>query len=515
MKENIYTIFHEAFLVDLEKTCICIEGENYTYKQVNDFSTGIYEFVRRVKSRNIGIMSHRTLCTYSGILGILKANRSYVPISYKIPESKIKNIIELTEIELIIADFNFLNLALRSIKDLDQKIKILIPEISKKRKFDVDKKNIELYFRNDLNIFCRHNPLFHSKNKNDVAYIMFTSGSTGVPKGVEIKHKQVFSYVKNINALVDFNSDDRFSQTFDISFDLSVHDLFVCWSNRATLCIPSRLILNPIKYIIENKISVWFSVPSVVDSTLKFFSSKRVLLDTLRLSLFCGEPLEYSQVIGWKQLAINSLIFNLYGPTEATIAISHYQCSLVNNKRGIVPLGTIFTDQKYIIDKENHTYGEGELCLSGSQVITRYYQSSESQHAFFLKNSHFWYRTGDIVVEEDGTLYFKRRKDDQIKLNGYRIELGEINRVLKDLTLAKKVVSCIDKKEIVSFVFDKSKNIDNHSILQKCSLHLPSYSVPKKIIYLDLKRMPLSINGKIDNKKLLEIYVSDKKTSKY
>jgi amino acid adenylation domain-containing protein len=289
---------------------------------------------------------------------------------------------------------------------------------------------------------------------NDTAYLLFTSGSTGVPKGVAVSQSNAVAYMEYAAKRFGIHGRDRCSQNFDLTFDLSVHDLFTCWDAGATLCPYAEQTLTPATLVEEKKLTVWFSVPSVA-----MFASKLGLLEpgafpTLRWSLFCGEALSSSLAAAWQAAANNSILENLYGPTEATIAITYYRWDSATSPaecvRGLVPIGWPFDGQQVCAVNEDLApvpFGEsGELCLGGSQVTRGYLNDPEKTAKSFVRLKHtgdqVWYRTGDLVRQDErGCLFYLGRRDFQVKVNGYRVELQEIDLVLREAARTELAVA--------------------------------------------------------------------------
>ena len=318
-----------------------------------------------------------------------------------------------------------------------------------------------------------------------------------------------------------FHENDRCSQNFDLTFDLSVHDLFVCWDAGATLVPYSEQTLTPATLIDEKELTCWFSVPSVA-----MFASKVGLLTpgafpTLRWSLFCGEALSASLAEAWQQAANNSVVENLYGPTEATIAITWYrwnsQTSPAECVSGLVPIGWPFDGQQICAVNDNGevvpTGETGELCLGGSQVTRGYLNDPEKTAKSFVKLPHtgdqLWYRTGDLVRMDDrGCAYYLGRRDFQVKISGYRVELQEIDLVLRQASKTELAVAIPwplsegSASGIVGVVSGADPASDQE-VIKACQQRLPRYMVPARIYHFD--QLPLNVNGKIDRGKITEM----------
>jgi non-ribosomal peptide synthetase component F len=348
---------------------------------------------------------------------------------------------------------------------------------------------------------------------------MFTSGTTGVPKGVAVRYDNVTAYLAAFRRFAPIHSEDRCSQFFDLSFDLSVHDMFVTWTNGACLCVPtSDELIDPVGFADRVSLSCWFSVPSVANMALRMRRLKPGVLPKLRLSLFCGEPLPTSLAQTWSECAPSAEIWNLYGPTEATIAITahRFDPSLASTMPATVPLGDAYAGCAAVAitaDGNLADAGEvGEFWLGGPQISDGYINNPAELAAKFVEAriADFafsrWYKTGDLVRRDLhwGHVY-EGRIDDQVKISGYRVELLEVEEMLRWAADTPEVAALAwpqtqsgSAEGVVGFVC--GAKFEGREVIRRCRTVLPPYMAPQRII--ELEALPLNANGKVDRKAL-------------
>lgn len=518
-KINVLNGFYKSLHSYPENTAVIVNNKEYTYSSLGSIAEKIRRLVTTSNvdfNNTIGLLTSRSVASYAAIIGVLAAGKAVMPINKEFPVERSLKMIEQANARCIIVSvecYAVLGILLRYIK---KKITLILIDFPEEKLVEITFYKHEIMFlesseeKNQLEIAL--------VEKSKTAYLLFTSGSTGEPKGVAVSHENFDSYLEQASLYYEFNSSDRFSQMFELTFDLSMHDMFVCWNSGGCLCVPNDSdLLFPVTYIKKTKLSVWFSVPTLAMLIDKYGRLLESSFPDLKYSLFCGEALPESLVKKWSLAAPNSIIENLYGPTETTIAVSRYKVpsnlDAVKSINGLISIGTIFDKQQFkIIDENQRPLGKkmiGELCIAGNQVTKGYLNNSKETNEKYIyinndKNKR-WYRTGDLVEEgDDGNLYYYGRIDNQVKINGHRVELDEISQVIRAYIHCELITTVILKEEndnnIISLIAGHNIIYEKNKIIEYCKSRLPSYMVPNDIIFVE--SMPTNLSGKVDVNKI-------------
>lgn len=445
------------------------------------------------------VFMDKSIKQYVSMLGILCSGNYYVPLDTKMPVERLNNILKTIDASCALSDKSFDNKLIESgytgeILHIDD----LLSEIPE----EVVENHFELTDR-------------------DPAYVLFTSGSTGIPKGVVISHRAVIDYIEWQNKTLPIDASSIIGSQAPFYFDASVPDIYTPISTGAELClIPEKYFVFQnalINFINENNINTLIWVPSALINLCEnkdFYNSG---INDLRLIMFCGETMPTKHLNIWKNKYPDAVYVNLYGPTEATYACSYYIVNRDFANDEAMPIGRACENSRIIlIDDENKLVtneGEyGEICISGSCLMNGYFKMPEktdevlTQNPIVTEYSELIYHTGDIAEYNSyHEINFIGRKDFQIKHRGYRIELGEIETAGYNIpeVLQNCVVYLEDIDEIIAFY--KVNNIDEKAVYHALKKKVPKYMLPSKIIIID--DFPLTANKKIDRKKLVENYL--------
>jgi D-alanine--poly(phosphoribitol) ligase subunit 1 len=346
----------------------------------------------------------------------------------------------------------------------------------------------------------------------DPVYIIHTSGSTGVPKGVVIPHRSVIDYIEWARATYAVTEVDTIGNQAPFHFDNSTLDLYLCFATGATLVlIPEDLFLFPIKlieYLAAQEVRLIFWVPSAMAAVANTDVLAKTTLPGLTKILFAGEVMQNRHLNYWRRYFPNALFSNLYGPTEITVDCTYYIVDREFADDEPLPIGFPCRNSDVLIlnDRQHPAVaGErGELCVRGSSLALGYWNDPEKTAAAFAQNPlnpHYperIYRTGDVVWRnEQGEIYFAGRNDHQIKHLGYRIELGEIETAALSVPEVRNACVVYDQGKSQIVMFYQSERELGAAALRKALLEkLSKYMVPGMFVHLP--DLPLNANGKID-----------------
>jgi amino acid adenylation domain-containing protein len=483
-------------------TALEVGAEKLSYAELHDLAERLA--VRLVAAnggvapRRVGLLASRSVTAYAGYLAILRTGAAVVPLHPDFPRARTAAMVAAAGVELLIAD--------APLADAELEVPLLVagPEGSAAMGSEP---------------FAELPPC--PAAPEDVAYILFTSGSTGTPKAVPTLHRNVAAYMGHVADRYEAGPGSRLSQTFDLTFDVSVHDLFVAWGCAGTLVVPRRSqLLAPVKFINAHRLTHWFSVPSLVSFAARSGKLEPGAMPTLRWSLFAGEPLTLTQARAWQAAAPAGRLVNLYGPTEITVTCTEYRLprrlrDWPSPANGTVPIGTRYPSLEFLLLDENGRPGtDGELCIRGPQRFPGYLEPANNVGRFASLDEHgavheytgtapltdlHWYRTGDRVTEQEGRLVHLGRIDHQVKIRGHRIELGEIEAQLREQAGVRDAIAvAVDgpdgEKSLEAAVTGTER--DAERLFSALVARLPRYMIPRRITVLDA--LPLNQNGKID-----------------
>ena len=503
-----------------ERPAIFVDGRHGSYAQLRELGCRIAGTIQRSQHSPglTAVFAYRTQTAFAGVLGSLLAGNGYVPLNRTFPIDRTAAMFERSECATIIVDSASLPQLDALLEQCAKKLHILLPEAQ-----DI----ASLQSRWPKHVFLGMNELAAAEawripeaQPDQIAYLLFTSGSTGIPKGVMVAQRNVTSFLNYMVEHYQITEHDRLSQMFDMTFDLSAFDMFVAWERGACVCCPSqKMLIKPGKFIEDAELTVWFSVPSTVAFMKQLGMLKRGRYPKLRLSLFCGEPLPVSSASAWLEAAPNSILENLYGPTELTIACTLYRWdpfrSPTESELGIVPIGYPYPGMNVLVADVNLNEvapgQEGELLMSGPQTSLGYWRDPEKTAAAFVippGKNEIYYRTGDRVRRPvgDGPLTHLGRIDFQVKVLGHRVELGEIEAVVRKATGYDGVVAVgwpVTPSGCGGIeVFIEGQG-SKDGLRPAVASALPEYMVPRRFHFLS--SLPRNANNKFDRKAMLKM----------
>ena len=506
MAKNILEYLERTARRFPDKTAFSDEFTKVTYRELTDKAKCIGSALLKTKSQNSPWIVYINKCPscIEAMLGVAYSGNFYTVIDIHTPDDRLQNILSVLNPVGVVTN--------RSQELPDALIKL---------------QNI-FYIENCTETDSLKLAEIREKTiDTDPLYVLFTSGSTGVPKGTVVTHRNVITYTNWVCNTFDITEKTVFGSQAPFYFSMSVTDVFSTIKSGAELVIiPSQYFAFPIKtleFMAEHNVNTIYWVPSALRMVSAFKALELCKVQSLEKIMFAGETMPVSLLNLWRKNYPDAMFANLFGPTETTDICSYYIVDRELNDDESLPIGKNCNNCDIIVlnsdNKEAEAGEEGELCVRGSFVVPGYYNNREKTSAVFVQNPlnpyypETVYRTGDIVKFNDkNELIYIGRKDFQIKHMGYRIELGEIEAAADSYENIGTVCCVYDSEKDKIILIYANRDISAADLMVHLEKKIPDYMMPEVIFAAS--EIPYTANGKIDRKFIAANYKEMKKQSR-
>ncbi|MCI9081573.1 MAG: amino acid adenylation domain-containing protein [Lachnospiraceae bacterium] len=488
-----------------DRTVFADNENKVTYRefqaQAKAVATGLAQRLNMKTNQPVVVLIERKIESLRGFFGVIYSGNFYAPVDYQMPAKRIELMIETLKpaavmvtdttrrvMEQITYDGNIVSLQELTETAVEQG---MLDEIAR-RQIDTD-------------------PL----------YAMFTSGSTGVPKGVLVSHRSVIDLIDNFKDEFGFDETMILGNQAPFDFDVSVKDIYSTLKNGGTMYVIPKMMFSMvarlIDYLNEKQINtvIWATSALRIVENLNVFSKK--MPRYLRTVMFSGEVMPNKVLNYWRKYLPEVMFVNLYGPTEITCNCTFYKVDRPFADEEALPIGIAFKNTDlFLLDGDRKNEVEpgqvGEICVRGSSLALGYYNNEERTREAFIQNPlnpmypETIYCTGDLAqYAEDGNLMFVSRKDYQIKHMGHRIELSEVEIAVNALPFVEAACCIYDTEEEKIVLFYQAAERCDRELLKQLGKNLPKYMFPNRLEYFE--KLPLNKNAKIDRTWLKENYI--------
>ncbi|MCH5317923.1 MAG: amino acid adenylation domain-containing protein [Eubacterium sp.] len=444
----------------------------------------------------VAVFMEKSIDTLCAFFGAVYAGGFYSLMNPQLPEERLKQIRSVLNASTIITDCEHLDLA----KTVFGEEKILLID--------------------DLKACAVNGELLRAIRESaadtDPLYANFTSGSTGVPKGVLVSHRSVIDFINNFTEIFSITKEDVIGNQAPFDFDVSVKDIYSAIKTGARLVIiPKRLFSNPVPlldFICEHEVTTMTWAVSALCLITTFHGLDYKAPEKVNKILFSGEVMPLKHLNAWMDHLPNATFVNLYGPTEITCNCTYHVIDRNRDYENGIPIGKAFPNKDvFLLSDDNTKITEpniaGEICVRGTALALGYYNAPEQTAKAFVQNPlnpyypELIYRTGDFgKYDENGDIMFGGRRDFQIKHMGHRIEIEEIEKAINNTNGIERCCCIFDesKSKLYGFYIGSLEKKELHFKLKE---RLPEYMIPNAL--RKLEAMPLTPNGKIDRKALI------------
>ena len=498
MQRNILEYLENSAKCHAEKTAVTDGKISYRYRELEELSMRIGSALAgRVNiGEPIAVLTEKNADAVGIFLGIVQAGAFYSFLNPELPQKRLEQIQSVLHANYLITDEEHLKLAERL---TDQNHILMIKEL---KKVPINKEKLQLIRSKMID--------------TDPLYANFTSGSTGVPKGVVVSHRSAIDFIDQFSELFSITDSDVIGNQAPFDFDVSVKDIYTALkSGAALLVIPRSFFSQPkllLDFICEYKVTTMIWAVSALCLITAFHGLDYRTPTTVKRVLFSGEVMPLKHLNIWMEKLPEAEFVNLYGPTEITCNCTYHRIVRGRDYTKGIPIGKAFPNEEVFLLDENGIVTEegklGEICVRGTALALGYFRNSEQTEKVFVENPlNKWYperiyRTGDLgTYTKDGEILFKGRKDFQIKYMGHRIELEEIEQAVSKIKGVERCCAIFDeeKQRLYGFYIGSIEKKELHSQLTGL---LPRYMIPG--VLEQLEAFPLTKNGKTDRRLLLE-----------
>lgn len=488
-ESNILSNIQRSILGYLDRNAFYINNTYYTYRQFANRISAIRAAIHSWLSAEqiVALAIHDDLDTYASIVALWMEGKAYVPLHPNHPIERNRGIISQIGASFL----------------LDSEV----------NGFYADMCRVE--FTGGLSFDKFFLDQWVNANEDDLAYILFTSGSTGVPKGVQISRRNIVSFIDSFwKTGIEIGSEDRCMQVFDLTFDVSVQSYLVALTRGACVyTVPYGQVkyLYAASLIQEQHITFGAMAPSMLTYLRPYFDEFDA--SSMKACILTAEACPVDLMEDWFKCASNTEIYDFYGPTEATIYCTCYKLTRGGENlslNGIISIGRPLANVKAIIIREDGSLVEGEekgeLCIAGPQVTPGYWKNKEKNEvSFFVRDNERFYHTGDLCFwDKSGNIMYSGRIDQQAKIQGFRVELGEIEHHARQFfgnsrrVLAIAFQNSQNLTEIALFIESDQEN--EEPLISFLRGRIPQYMIPTRILYEP--SFPLNKSEKVDRNAL-------------
>jgi amino acid adenylation domain-containing protein len=516
----LHRLLTEAAARQPQRPAVASDGCLLTYQELDRLSNKLARSLLRlgvVPGDRVGVLAPKSAAAVIGIYGVLKAGACYVPLDPKAPAGRLSHIVRDSGAAVIVADQARTPQAATLVGAAPRPRGVVVAGVPGREEAAVAPAQVVAIVPSDAVAGESAEPLTEGAIETDLAYILYTSGSTGAPKGVMISHRNSLAFIEWAAAAAGLSEQDRVCSPAPLHFDLSVFDIFsTCQAAACLAVLPNGAATFPVsiaRWLEAERISVWYSVPSVLALLAGYGNLRRFDLSDLRTVIFAGEVFPPKHLARLMAELPHARYLNWYGPTETNVCTA-FEVPAGGADAGPAPIGKACANTEvFAVTSEGRRVsrpGEvGELYVRGPSLMRGYWGQPAKTSEVLIRNpfrteyDELVYRTGDLVtLEPTGDYSYLGRRDSMVKIRGYRVELGEVEATLYRHPAIREAAVLPVPDELLGsrlravVTADGVGNLTREDVLDHCRQWLPGYMVPDVVEFRET--LPRTSTGKVD-----------------